>query len=56
MNHGDSFFWSSKLSMFKPLDGVIALDGGKLLWKTLGIHKWKQGIISYPSLDWNPIW
>ena len=47
MNHGDSFFGNNELSMFK------SLDGAKLLWHPSRIHKWKKGIISYPSLDWN---
>ena len=47
MNHGDTLFGSNKISMFK------SLDREKLLWHPLGIHKWKKGIISYPSLDWN---
>ena len=49
MNHGDSFFGSNTLSMFKYLDGA------ELLWHPSGIHKWKKGIISYPSLDWNQV-
>ena len=31
------------------------LDGAKFLWNPSGIHKWKKGIISYPSLDWNQV-